>query len=252
MNTHLHNYTQTQQSRLAGYCRTGELNSIDGLTENRVHHYRELVYNVVDDTLQSAFPLTFNLLPENEWNEIVHYFFSTHKCQSNSVWKMPHEFYLFVEQNDLDIKKKYNFIEELLLFEWTEIEIYMMPDVQYPEFKSKGGWLGEIIAVNPEYKILQFNYPVHLKNHQSITNDDSGEYYVLIFREKETGKVQFMNLSVYFAWLIEKIEIEKKPLVKILKEAESIFGIEVKTLFENTIPFLEELNSKQFILGFRK
>ncbi|MBI5730840.1 MAG: putative DNA-binding domain-containing protein [Ignavibacteriales bacterium] len=205
MNTHLHNYTYTQQSRLAGYCRTGELNSIDGLTENRVHHYRELVYNVVDDTLQSAFPLTFSLLSEDQWNEIVHVFFSTHECQSNSVWKMPYEFYLFVEQNDLDIKKKYNFIEELLLFEWTEIEIYMMPDVQYPVFKSYGGWLGEVIAINPEHKILQFNYPVHLKNPISITDDNRSEYYVLIFREKESGKVQFMNLSVYFAWLIEKI-----------------------------------------------
>lgn len=252
MNTHLHNYTHTQQNRLASYCRTGELNHVDGLTENRVHYYRELVYNVVDDTLQSAFPLAFNLLSEDEWNEIVHVFFSTHKCQSNSVWKMPYEFYLFVEENDLDIKKKYIFIEELLLFEWTEIEIYMMPDVQYPEFKSNGGWLGGVIAINPEHKILQFNYPVHLKNPNSITEDDRSEYYVLIFREKESGKVQFMNLSIYFAWLVEKIEIEKKPLVKILIEAESIFGIEVKTLFENTIPLLEELNSKQFILGFRK
>jgi len=252
MKTHLHSYTYMQQSRLADYCRTGKLNSIDGLTENRVHHYRELVYNVVDDTLQSAFPLTFDLLSEDEWNEIVKYFFSTHKCQSNSIWKMPHEFYLFVEGNDLDVKKKYNFVEELLLFEWTEIEIYMMPDVQYPEFKSNGGWLSEIIMVNPEHKILQLSWPVHLKNPNDITGDDKGEYYVLIFRVKESGKVQFINLSVYFAWLIEKIEVEKKSLVKILKEAESIFGIETKKLFENTIPFLEELNNKQFILGFRK
>jgi len=44
----------------------------------------------------------------------------------------------------------------------------------------------------------------------------------------------------------------KKPLVKILKEAQSIFGLNEKILFENTIPFLEELNSKQFILGFKK
>ena len=252
MNTYLHNYTYTQQSRLADYCRTGKLNSIDGLTENRVHHYRELVYNIVDDTLQSAFPLTFDLLSEDEWNEIVHYFFSTHKCQSNSIWRTPHEFYLFIEGNDLEIKKKYNFIEELLLFEWTEIDIYMMPDVQYPEYKSTGGWLSEIITVNPEHKILQLSWPVHLKNPNDITGDDKSEYYVLIFREKESGKVQFINLSVYFAWLIEKIEIEKKSLVKILKEAESLFGIEVKKLFENTIPFLEELNNKQFILGFRK
>jgi len=252
MSTQLHNYTQTQQSRLASYCRTGKLNSIDGLTENRVHHYRRLVYNVVDDTLQSAFPLTFDLLTEEEWNELVNFFFSNHKCQSNSVWRMPYEFYSFVEQYDLEIKIKYHFLEDLLLFEWAEIEIYMMPDIPYPEFKLNGGWLSEIIVINPEYRILRLDYPVHLKNPNDISNDDKSEYYVLIFRERESGKVQFMNLSVYFAWLLEEIANEKKPLVKILKEAQSIFGLNEKILFENTIPFLEELNSKQFILGFKK
>ena len=252
MNELLYKETIIQQSRLAMYCRTGDLLPIKGLTDNRVQTYRRLVYNVIDDTLQSAFPLTYDLLTTEEWDEIVNLFFSNHACQSTSVWKMPFEFYQFIENSAGELKEKYKFLAELLLFEWTEIEIYMMPDIQYPDYKPNGGWLGEIIAINPEYKILHLNYPVHLKNPNNVTAKDIGEYFVLIFREKESGKVHFLNLSVYFSWLIEKIGTEKEPLVKLFKEAELVFGVDVKKLFDNTIPFLEELNAKQFVLGFKR
>ncbi len=251
MNTHLHNYTQTQQSRLAGYCRTGKLNSIDGLTENRVHHYRGLVYNVVDDTLQSAFPLTFDLLLEDEWNEIVHYFFSTHKCQSNSVWKMPHEFYQFIESCKSELKNKYPLLTELLLFEWLEVELYMMEDKIIPTTKSEGDPVNDIIEFNPEFKLLRLSYPVHLKNPNQIISEDKGEYFVLIFRERESGMIQFINLSMFFTWTIEKINIEALPLKNVLEEAEKIFKIDYQTLLKNTLPFFEELKNKQFILGYK-
>lgn len=252
MNTHLLNDTYTQQSRFANYCRTGELEPLKGLTENRVHHYRRLVYNVVDDTLQSAFPLTHDLLSSEEWDSTVDKFFSSHSCQSYSIWKMPFEFYQFIEKNNVPLKEKYPFIEELLLFEWIEIEVYMMEDKVFPEAKNAGDWRNDVIAINPEFRLLQLSYPVHLKNPNEILEEERGEYYLLVFRERETGKVQFMNLSFYFAWLIEKISDEQKPLNEILNDAEAIFGLNTQTLLENTLPLLEELKNKQFILGFKK
>ena len=90
------------------------------------------------------------------------------------------------------------------------------------------------------------------KNPNEISEDDKGEYYVLISRERETGKVQFMNVSFFYAWLIEKINEEKKTLVNVLTDAEKIFGVEKEILTNNTLPFLEDLKQKQFILGFRK
>ena len=126
MNELLYKETIIQQSRLAMYCRTGDLLPIKGLTDNRVQTYRRLVYNVIDDTLQSAFPLTYDLLTTEEWDEIVNLFFSNHACQSTSVWKMPFEFYQFIENSAGELKEKYKFLAELLLFEWTEIEIYMI------------------------------------------------------------------------------------------------------------------------------
>lgn len=250
MNNLLYKDTYTQQSNLAYYCRTGELLPVKGLTENRVHHYRRLVYNVIDDTLQSAFPLTFDLLLEDEWNDLVDTFFGSHKCQSTSIWQLPFEFYQFIEQTDHELKSKYIFLEELLMFEWTEIEIYMMEDKTFPDVQINGDWLSDVILFNPEFKILQLNYPVHLKNPNEILEDGKGEYYVLLYREKETGKVQFMDVSFFFAWLIEKINDERETLANVSVEAEKIFGIEKEVMLNNVLPFLAELKQKQFILGF--
>ncbi|MCL4549396.1 MAG: putative DNA-binding domain-containing protein [Bacteroidetes bacterium] len=252
MNNLLHNDTYIQQSNLAHYCRTGELLPIKGLTDNRVHHYRRLVYNVIDDTLQSAFPLTFDLLSEEEWNGLVNMFFSSHDCKSTSIWQMPFEFYQFVERSELELKSKYIFLEELLLFEWSEIEIYMMEDKTFPAAGINDDWLYEVISFNPEFKLLQLNYPVHSKNPNEITEDDKREYYVLLFREPGTGKVQFIDISFFFAWLIEKINDGNKTLDGTLSDAEKLFGIGKEILINNTLPFLEELKQKQFILGFRK
>ena len=252
MNNLLHKDTYNQQSNLAHYCRTGELLPIKGLTDNRVHHYRRLVYNVIDDTLQSAFPLTLDLLSDEEWNDLVNTFFSSHECKSNSIWQMPFEFYQFVEQSELELKSKYVFLEELLLFEWTEIEVYMMEDKTFPAARINGAWLDDLISFNPEFKLLQLNYPVHLKNPNEISEDDAKEYYVLIFREPNTGKVQFIDLSFFFARLIEKLNGSDETLIDLLTDAEKIFGIGKEILINNTLPFLDELREKQFIVGFRK
>ena len=71
--------TRHYQASLADYCRTGDYQAIPGVKTAHVHQYRRLVYNVVDDMLQSAYPLTRGLLTEEEWNELVQEFFSGHE-----------------------------------------------------------------------------------------------------------------------------------------------------------------------------
>lgn len=252
MKNYLLEDTAVQQSRLANYCRTGVLEPIKGLTENRVGNYRRLVYNVIDDTLQTAFPLTYNLLTEEEWDETVNQFFSNHACQSTSVWKMPYEFYQYIEETDTKLKSIYPFLTELLLFEWMEIELYMMEDMQFPEVEISGNFESKAILFNPEFKLMQLSYPVHQKNPNKIIETDKGEYFLLMFRDKLSGAIQFVNLSLFYAWLTEKIHVSQKPLKNILSEGADLFGIDYESLLNNSISFLSELKTKSFILGFRK
>jgi hypothetical protein len=240
-----------QETKFADYCRTGNYVRLKGTTPNRLPHYRKLVFNVIDDTLQTAYPLTFGLLTKNEWKELVNDFFGTHNCQSYQVWKMPFELYEFVLNNDLPIKEKYPQLLNLLLFEWMEIEVFMMEDIEAAPFKTTGELITDELILNPEHFLLTTEYPVHYKKAKEITSADKSIYYILIFREPQTGKVIFIELSVLFAWLVEQIKITGKSVYQSSKEASEIFNIPQQQILENSQAFLNELYQQQFILGFK-
>lgn len=251
MKTLLLENTITQQSRLAGYCRTGVLQPIDGLTPNRVHNYRRLVYNVVDDTLRTAYPLTLDLLEEDEWNELVNSFFTNHSCQSASVWQMPKEFIEYVVVHSQSLIEKYPMLIELLHFEWIEIELYMMEDKIIPSFTKSVDLENNVVVFNPEHIIAQYSYPFHHKNPNEINEVDKGNYFILIFRDLESGEVKFVNISYLFAWLIQTIADTNKSLKEVCQQASSEFNIEYDLLIEKSKELFNQLYSQKYILGFK-
>jgi len=198
----LDNKTHYYQSALAGYCRTGKYNSIPGVRKQHVTHYRRLVYNVVDDMLQSAFPLTHHLLSAKEWNTLINRFFSSHPCQSPQIWSMPKELYQYVVQHGSTLLIKYPFLYELLLFEWMETELFMMEDLPVT-YSNTGNLSTDQLVLNPEHQLLHFQYPVHIKKAKQITEADKGNYYLVMFRNPDTDGVQFMSLSPALVRIVE-------------------------------------------------
>ncbi|MEZ5146265.1 MAG: putative DNA-binding domain-containing protein [Bacteroidales bacterium] len=98
----LKEFTQKQQSELASYCRTNELADDLQVRKERVHHYRRLVFNVINDSLQSAFPLALNLIGENEWTQLAHHFFLTINPNHRKFGKCPVNFVTgFLKLNNL-------------------------------------------------------------------------------------------------------------------------------------------------------
>lgn len=242
--------TYQQQSDLAKYCRTDILSESLKVRKDRVYHYRRLVYNVIDDSLLAAYPLLHNLLSKNEWDDLVNDFFATHACQSTQVWKMPGEFYEYIKTTDLQLKTIFPQLDDLIYFEWIEVELFMMEDMEYPLFKNEGDWVNDVIAVNPEHKIIRFNYPVHIKNSKLITSDDKGEYFLLAYREKETGKVQFSDISALFAVIIENIA-KGLTLNKILSELKNIIKLNnTNQVIDHVLPFFMNLKKSGFLPGF--
>lgn len=243
--------TAQQQEGLAEYCRTGKLPSLKGITDGRLHHYRRLVYNVVDDTLSTAFPLMQNLLEEEEWDDMVHYFFSKHKCRSHKVWEMPLELYEFILEEDYPLKTKYPFFLELLWFEWLEVKVFMMEDITVNDtFSLDGDVINDRVVLNPEATIEHLHYPLHKKRAKEITKEDEGDYYVLLYRDAEGG-VQFMDLSIFFAWMLEQIMSNDISVKDLLPTAEKSFGLPASDIEMHTKQFLQVLQQKKFLLGFK-
>jgi hypothetical protein len=194
--------THTVQSQLAKYCRDGVAVQLEGALSDRLPQYRRLVYNIIQDNIESAYPIAFKYLPTEVWEELVYDFFSIHECQSFQVWKLPKEFLEFVVENKYSEKHSIPFLNDLLNFEWAEMELYNTTDIPYEYGSLTGNVINDIISVNPEHLLVPLHYPVHLLPPLEAI-DKKGNYFVLLFREKETGKIQFIDLSVWYAFIID-------------------------------------------------
>lgn len=245
----LNNDTYTAQANLARYCKTGNKTKITGTRSDRILHYRRLVYNVIKYTLETTYPIAFKYIEKTTWEQICAEFFSNHSCTHPQVWRMPKEFFEYCKKTQIAERFKLPYLNDLLYFEWLEAEMYMMEDRAFPSFYASENWLEDYLALNPEYKLIKLDYPVHLG-----TPDDAvskkGAYFVLLFRQQESGRIQFVNLSALHAFLIESISQQEKRLNAILIDILYVFGInDFDLLQKEVLRFVNDLHKKGFILG---
>ena len=241
--------TRTIQNKMAMYCRTGNEIELPGVTPNRFHHYRRLVFNIIQDNLESSFPIAYKYIDTGKWNSMLNEFFSEHKCRTYKVWQIAGEFYEYAVQENFAVKFQLPFLNDLLKFEWEEMVVYNMEDLSPKPFKKNGDIWNDLLILNPEHKLLQLHYPVHLYD-PIIAQEKPGNYFVLLYREKETGSVQFMDLSVWFALVVEQLNKGELSLNTLINEAPAIFGeIDLKELTKTTFAFIDDLGNRHFILG---
>jgi hypothetical protein len=195
------------QTDLSNYCKTGNYISIPGVNEKNIKHYRRLVFNNVYDSISSAYPITKKLFGKKKWKKVVNRFFSSQKIQSPQIWYMPKEFKDYVISNENKQLNKYPFLEDLLQFEWLEIEVFMMPD-ETIEYLTETN----LYYLNPEIRLIKTKYPIHLKKAKNITEEDKGNYFISLHRNKKTGAVEFTNLSIPFVDVLENLM--EKPLTE--------------------------------------
>jgi hypothetical protein len=244
--------TRQIQIDLANYCKTGDYKPLPGITPNRIHHYRRLVFNIVKNTLEQAFPLTCDILDKDLWDNTVSDFFADHNPQSPQVWKLPFEFYEWAIEENLGNQLDIKYLNDLLLFEWIEIEVFMMPDIDFPDFAESGDIITDIQILNPEFRLIELKYPVH-KVAVNNLHQYEGQYYLLVFREPRTKKVEFVELSALHVFILDRILNQELSLADILLEAIEVFHLQNKQGIKSRLEaFFYQLIEKGFVLGFRQ
>jgi len=234
------------------YCRTGSPATLPGTNGKGMKHYRRLSFNIFNNTLEQAYPITQEYLNDSEWMELVDGFFSGHDCQTPLLWQMPYEFYSYVEENDLEIKRKYSFLPDLLYFEWLEIEVHTMEDVDIvEEYIPDKKFDDTVPLINPEHRLVQLNYPLHLKPIKEAIQYP-GQYFVLIFRDPDEGNVHFINLSVVFVFALEQLSQQDLTLKELAELISKQFGLEDTEEIEKHLKgFFEDLFNQQAVLGYK-
>jgi hypothetical protein len=238
------------QQTFSGYCRTGEKVNLPGVAPDRLKHYRRLVFNMINDTMENAFPIAFKHIPTGKWNKMVKDFFAHHACRSYQVWKLPLEFYTYAVENNWEENYGLPFLNDLLAFEWAEMEVYNMEDIPAPAFTATGNWLDTPLVLNPEHQLLSFTYPVHLVAKPKELLRQKGVYFVLLFRDPDTGNVEFMDLSPWLAFLTEQL-VMGITVRDILDYAPQLNITDTVTLERDTLTFLQHMQQLHFVLGFQ-
>lgn len=236
------------QSKFSDYCRTGELQPIEGTLEDRLPHYRRLVYNVVKNALNTAFPIAHKkYVNKEDWENLQYRFFSSHHCSNPQIWKMPAELFPYIEGNEAELMEKYPALLDLLRFEWQETELFMMSDLPIDDHSGEKPSMSDIPVLEPEMQLLPLTYPVHNTHPSQLADAVPAQYVSMAWRNRDTKLIHFMNISVFFAVFLEVLSSGELTIAKAAQKTAVHTGVDPSTIDNEVEKFIANLHSKGLI-----
>lgn len=209
--------TYGNMQKLSDFVRSGSPQKLNASRADGLKQYRRLFRNNINNTMVQAYPITFEILSKEQWDILIDDFFSKHDAKTPSVWKLPFEFYQFVENNNYSDEFEMPFLNDLMHFEWVEIEVYTMEDNEIEPWTEDGDIIKNPIRINPDYVITQLEYPVHqYAAKESVKH--RGTYFLLTYRTQKSFDVKFIDLPVIQVYFVEKIANENLSAKEIIDE----------------------------------
>lgn len=236
------------QEKFTHFCRTGELDPSFKIRPERAQIYYNHVKIGFENVLRKAYPLTYHLLKPKRWSQLTDAFLAEVDCATPFLWKMPQFLVDYVKKNRWADHFKIPYLNDLVDFEWIEIEIHMMPDALEKNARKKGNLLDDPLIVNPESRILTYSYPVYEKKKLPRPMQKS-TYPLLTFRHPDTGQVHFIALSSFFKTVLELIKGQHLSGRKALIAAAKKFNFEEQQVMPIGEKFINDLYERQAIYG---
>ncbi|SFT43550.1 hypothetical protein SAMN05216474_0552 [Lishizhenia tianjinensis] len=239
--------TQHIQEDLALYCRTNVQQDLPNVREDRLHHYRRLIFTIVNDALKGNYPIAYKQFSSKAWEEIVTEFLAEHAFQNNQLFKMPGEFIAFAEEKNYAEKYAIPYLIDLLKFEWVEVEVHTMADEDIPEVQQDSDLITDTLYFSPYLKLLTLNYPIHLLKRQEKLEEKAT--YLLIYRQ-ENGTVQYMELAPLMFNIVENLIGSGQSVSTLLEEElNQLPEVQKQEILQGISASLMDLLHKGIILG---
>lgn len=154
-----------------------------GVETRRLHIYRDLIYNNIENFIANVFPVTRSILNDESWHGLIRGFIAEHYCQTPYFLQISDEFvhYLLQERGLREGDPAY--LLELVHYEWIELAL----DVS-TEIIPDAGTLPDDLdnsrpQVSPLAVCLAYQYPVQKL---SATHPDWSvePSYLLVYRNR--------------------------------------------------------------------
>ncbi len=163
---------------------------------NPINTYKELIHYRFKEVLLSTFPRFLELLSEELVDSLIVDFIAG-KPETPYIWQMPNEFRQFLSTKSLS--KTYPFMDDLLWFEWVEIELFMN---DYLLKQAETFSWQQSYTLNDSAVIKTLNFRVH----DDEGYETAGIYPLLMFYDFETHDVHFQEITPFLQEFIALIE----------------------------------------------
>jgi len=168
--------------------------------------YVDLLYNKFNDSLTTCFPVTYAILGETVWQQLLKDFIAEHRCLSPYYRQIPDEFVHYL-QNERQVTDDLPFLYELAHFEWIELVLSIAEtEPIVTETLSDNQLMEAMLVFTPVIKLLHYVWPVQQINQAYQTEEPpSVATHILGFRDA-ADQVQFIALNPATASLILQLQ----------------------------------------------
>jgi hypothetical protein len=205
------------QTQFAAHIRLPEQAALPhGIEDRRMKIYRELVYNNIEDFLNSGFPIIRQMFSDQDWHLLVRDFVSTHRSSTPYFLEIGAEFLAFLdsERGDCDAAQsaQFNrqsdppFLLQLAQYEWAELALYVADDEIPDDINASLDLFEQLPVLSPLAWSMVFNYPVHQIGPDNRPESPSEQPHCLVVYRNREDKVAFLEANVVTARLLELCE----------------------------------------------
>ena len=241
------------QYEFAAHIRNPDDNPLPaGIEDRRMGIYRELFFNNVEGFLSSSFPVLRSLYNDKEWLELARSFFHLHRCQTPYFLEISREFIDYLQTEHKTRECDPPFIFELAHYEWAELALSVSEqEINMQDIDAEGDLLEGHPVMSPLAWLLTYQYPVHGISTDFQPESPSEEPTCIIAYRDDNDDVQFTEVNVITAKLIQSIESNKEITSReaLNQLASELQGVPLESVLSGGRDILEGLRNQGIILG---
>lgn len=175
---------QQTQLELTRYLRSPENSPAPANVETRrLHIYRDLVYNNIENFIANVFPVTRSILDDDSWHGLIRGFIQEHHCQTPYFLQISDEFVRYMLQRRGLREGDSAYLLELVHYEWIELAL----DVSTEIIPDAGTFPDDLDnsrpQVSPLTMCLAYQYPVQ-KVSATFPDWAAEPTYLLVYRNR--------------------------------------------------------------------
>ncbi len=220
----------------------------EGIAEQRMSVYRELFFNNIRGSLESAFPVLHEIMPERAWEALVRRFFAGHRSLTPEFVRLPGEFVHWLQDDNSNLLAED--LLELAAWEWSELEVMLASTIEMGAINPNGDLLQGVPRLNPTVRLHRFAWPVHQLSAQHYPLPAlEAPIELLVLRTLE-DEMEFITLNTTTATLIRQMQQapEHTGLQQLQLLAQTL-SMEEETLLHHGPSFFQQLHQQSVLLG---